>query len=69
MSIQWMGAGVVKCPCPGCSKMVDYKALHPSAELPRVVRTLCRALHPVELEFTVFGQDPTARCMMRTPAK
>ncbi len=64
MSIQATGSAVIKCPCGGCGKMVDYTLLHPSATLPKKVRTLCRNLHPVELEFTAQGKPPAARCLM-----
>ncbi|MCL5064777.1 MAG: hypothetical protein M1600_06860 [Firmicutes bacterium] len=66
MSIQSMGSGVVRCPCSGCGKMIDYTMIHPSATLPKKVRTLCRNLHPVELEFLVQGQEPKTRCLLRT---
>lgn len=66
MSIQTMGMGVVRCPCPGCGKMVDFKMLHPSVSLPYKTHALCRNLHPVELEFLEQGQDPVVRCLYKS---
>ena len=69
MSIQTMGTGVVRCPCSDCGKMVDYRILHPSISLPHKTRTLCRNLHPVELEFISQGKPPVARCLLRRDKK
>lgn len=67
MSIQTTGGGVIHCPCPGCGKVIDYTLLHPSSPVPHKTRTLCRNLHPVELEFIEYGKEPTVRCLLQSP--